>query len=114
MIIAMEIDEVEDGGFPKILRGTGDNHYGLHTLVIHASISKMVIFWFNVYHLRSMVYHRGQFDIFTLWPVHYMFKYTVTDEELNDLASNLSEALNLMGKINDQFISRMGLKFAYN
>ena len=119
MIIAMEIDEVEDGGFPKILRGTGDR--SLRTPYVgrfHASIVKdgnilVQRVSFEVSNGLSPVVNFDSLLPCGQYTLH-ISEYTVTDEELNDLStSDLSEALNLMGKINDQFISRMGLKFTF-
>ena len=119
MIIAMEMDEVEDGGFPKILRGTGDR--SLRTPYVgrfHASIIKdgTVLVQRVSFEVSNGLSPVVNFD--SVLPcgqyILHISEHTVTDEELNILSgSNLSESLNLMGKMNDQFISRMGLKLTF-
>ena len=119
-LLIMEEDEVTDGGFPKILRSAGDRNLRDHNFTgsFHATIimNNSIVIQQIEFQMNHGISTYINFD--SILPAgQYMLhisEYNINGQELEELiANNLNEAINLNGKLNDQYIVNMGMRLNF-
>jgi hypothetical protein len=119
-IIVMEEDEVSDGGFPKILRSAGDRNLRDHTYTgrFHATIvmNETVVVQHLDFDINNGISSMVNFDSMLPSGTYTLFisECTIPVEDMEEIReNNLQEAINLDARLNDEFVTRIGLKFNF-